>query len=290
MTDKQEQNSEYILATGVQGAVNLDLQHEIFKQESFAQLKEAGLAKNMVVWDIGCGSGIMTEHLAEAVGSEGLVYALDVSEDQIKVAKNRIEAAGYKNVQFIVGDINALDASKYQKADLVYSPFLLMHVPDPEKVIKHMASLLKPGGVISLQESTMNTTEEHPSDPSIHKYYRLIIEYGRIKGFDYNIGRKLPEICDTLGVFSKVNYYTRNYKATDHIKTLMAVRVPEVKDKFVSANLITEEEYTKLADAISHFLRSEKSDDCVMMAEQSHILAHKKEEGAPSLSESASGY
>ena len=104
----------------------------------------------MVVWDIGCGSVIMTEHLAEAVGSEGLVYALGVSEDQIKVAKNRIKAVGYKNFQFIVGDINTLDASKYQKAYLVYSRFLLMHVYEPVKLIKHMTSLLKPDGVISL--------------------------------------------------------------------------------------------------------------------------------------------
>ncbi len=217
----------------------------------------------------------MTEYLAEVVGSEGLVYAIDVSEEQIAVAKNRIEAAGYKNVQFIAGDINNLGASKCKKADIVYSRFLLMHVANPEKIIKLMASLLKSGGVISLQESSMNTAEEHPSNPFIHKYYRLIVDYGKLKGFDYNVGRKLPEIFDKLGIFSKVNYYTKDYKTTDHIKQLLSLRLPELQDKFVSADLITEEEYIKLKSAVNNFLKDEKSNDCVIMAEQSHVLARK---------------
>jgi ubiquinone/menaquinone biosynthesis C-methylase UbiE len=117
-------NSHYILGTGGQGASNLDLQHKILKEESFAQLRQAGLAKNMVVWDIGCGSGVMTEYLAETVGAEGLVYALDVSEEQINVTKERIAAAVHSNIQSIVGDIITLDANQFKKADIVYSRLL----------------------------------------------------------------------------------------------------------------------------------------------------------------------
>ena len=79
----------------------------------------------MVVWDIGCGSGVMTEYLAKVVGSNGYVYAIDISNDQIKVAKRRIESAGYKNVEFIVGDINKIKNDAYKKADIVYARFLI---------------------------------------------------------------------------------------------------------------------------------------------------------------------
>jgi ubiquinone/menaquinone biosynthesis C-methylase UbiE len=275
MDDKNNPSSQYILGTGGQGARNLDLQHEILKEESFAQLRQAGLAQNMVVWDIGCGSGVMTEYLAGAVGAEGLVYALDISEEQINVTKKRIAAAGYKNVQFIVGDINSLDASQHNKADIVHSRLILMHVHNPEETIKLMASLLKEGGVISLQESSMNAIEEHPSDPSIHAYYRLMVDYGKLKGFDYSIGRKLTEICNNLGAFSKVNSYTRDYQTTDHIKELLSRRLPELQDKLVSANLITQAEYIQLSSAIKNFLNSLKANDCLILAELSHVLAYK---------------
>jgi len=274
MADIQTQGSEYILGTGEHGKNNLDLQHEILKKESFTQLKEAGLAQDMVVWDIGCGSGAMTEHLAKVVGGEGLVYAMDASEAQIKVAKDRIESAGYKNVRFIVGDINDVDNSKYKKADIVYSRFLLMHVDDPQKVIKIMTSLLKPGGVVSLQESSMNSFVENNNDASINKYYGLIIAYADLKGFDYNIGRKLAKICDEVGAFSKVKQYTKNYNTTDDIKKLLSQRLNELKDKFITSNLITEEEYMKLQIDVNGFLKDPKSNNSIILSEQSYILAY----------------
>ena len=277
MEDKQKPNSTYVLGTGGRGAHNLDLQNEILKQESFAQLKEAGLTKGMVVWDIGCGSGAMTEYLAEMVGNEGIVYAMDVSEDQIKVVKNRIEASGHKNVKFIVGDIDTIDNSEYKKADIVYSRLLLMHVRDPKKVIKNMASLLKPGGIVSLQESSFNSVSESCNDPSLNKYFELLVEYGKLKGFDYDIGRKLPIICNELNIFSEVKYYTTNYKTTDYMRKLFSLRLDELQDKLIGSKLITDKEYVSLKKNILEFLKDKKSDDCMIMSEQSYILARTKQ-------------
>jgi ubiquinone/menaquinone biosynthesis C-methylase UbiE len=273
--NKNKPHSEYILSTGGQGASNLDLQHELFKETSFAQLKKAGLAPGMVVWDVGCGSGAMTEHLAKTVGNEGLVYAIDISEDQIRVAQSRIAAAGHQNVQFIVEDINTLDSSSYKKADIVYSRFLLMHVRDPQKIIKFMASLLKPGGVVALHESSMNTPQEHENDPSIRQYYKLVTDYGTLKDFDYTIGRKLQKICEDLGIFSKLNCCAKTHPTTDGIKELLALRLDELQDQCVSSGLISEEDYTSLKRDVNAFLNCEKSNNCMIVAEQSHVLAYK---------------
>lgn len=271
--DKQIEENAYILGTGKYGASNLDLQHEILKQESFDQLKEAGLSKKMTVWDVGCGNGAITEYLAYIVGEEGMVYAIDISEDQIKIAQDKINLKGYKNVKFIVGNINNIDRNKYNKADIVYSRLLLMHVNKPEEVIKIMASLLKPDGKVSLQEASMNSVGEENKNYTWNKYYNLIIAYGKLKGLDYNIGRKLPEICHKLNIFSKIKYYTRSYKTTDDIKKLLSLRLDELKDKFVSSNLITEEEYRKLKMDINDLLRDKKYDSNIIMNEQSYILA-----------------
>ncbi len=273
MTKEHNANSTYILGTGKHGANHLNLQNEMLKQESFAQLKEAGLVKNMVVWDVGCGSGAMTEYLAESVGPEGLVYAIDISADQVQVTKDRIELAGHKNVQFIVGDIDNIDNGQYKKADIVYSRLVLMHVLDPAHVIKSMASLLKSGGKLSLHEASMNSVIENNTDPSINKYHNLIIEYGELNGFDYNLGRKLPTICEKLNIFSEVQHYTKNYNTTQDIKKLLSIRLDELRDKFISSNLITEEEFVELKIDVNNFLNDPRSDSCIITAEQSHIVA-----------------
>lgn len=277
MVDIQKKSSAYILATGKDGTSNLDLQHEILKQESFAQLKEAGLAKTMTIWDIGCGSGVMTAYLADRVGEEGVVYAMDASEAQIKVAQERIQSKGYKNVKFIIGDVNNLDNSKYEKADIVYSRFLLMHVSHPEEVINIMASLLKTDGKLCLHESTMNSIKENNTNPFLNKYYSLMIDYGKLKGFNYNIGRELPAICSGLNIFSKITHYTKNYATGDDIKKLLSLRFDELKDKLISSNLITEEEYIKLKMDINNYLFTNKEcESSSIMAELSHIIAYKE--------------
>ncbi|MBS0185679.1 MAG: class I SAM-dependent methyltransferase [Proteobacteria bacterium] len=272
---QEKMNTTYILATGQQGACNLDLQNKVLKKESFDQLKKCELATGMVVWDIGCGSGAVTESLARVVGREGLVYALDVNEDQLKITKGRIDSAGFKNVQFIQGDINNLSIHQYKKADIVYSRFLLMHVHDCQKTIKKMADLLKKGGRLSLQESTMESIKEESPHFALSKYYDMIIKYGKCKGFDYNVGRKLKQICEKSDLFSKIIFYKRNYKTTDDIKKLMIARLDELEDKFIGTNLIRKEDYEQLKIDIKEFFKTKESNDSAVMCEQNYILAYK---------------
>lgn len=275
MVESNDLRSTYILGTGEDGSDNLDLQNDIFKHESYAQLEKAGLKKKMVVWDVGCGNGVMTEYLASKVGEEGIVYAMDTSHEQIKIAKKRIERAGYKNVQFIVGDINNVDISKYKKADIVYSRFLLMHVLNPKKVIEAMLFFLRPEGVLCIQESSMNSVDESNCDTSIKEYYRLIIEYGERNSVDYNIGRKLEALCNQINPSSKVIYYTKRYETTNKIKKLLSQRLSELKDKILISKIITPEEYNRLERDVNASLKSKKCDNDVIMAEQSYVLVYK---------------
>ena len=65
--------NNYILATSAKAAQNLDTQHDLMAAAAHEQLAKAGLKKGKVVWDVGCGSGAMTDYLARQVGEEGQV-------------------------------------------------------------------------------------------------------------------------------------------------------------------------------------------------------------------------
>lgn len=275
MFEKQQGTDEYILKTGAIGANSLDIQHEMLKNTTLIQLNKANLTKGMIVWDIGCGSGTVTEYLAEKVGDNGKVYAIDISAEQIEFTKNRIDNAGYKNVILITGDINLIEIDKFQPADIVYSRVLLMHVKNPVKTIKRMAQLLKPCGVLSLQESTMSSVKNNKKlHPDFGKFYDLIIEYGKLKKFDYDVGSKITDICDSLNIFSKVTHYNTSLALTEFMKQLMLSRLEELEEKFIQINLISKDQYKIIKENISNSLQEEKNISSVM-PEQTHVLAYK---------------
>lgn len=170
-----KQKNSYILGVGKAGAKNLDFQHQMLKRHSTEQLEKAGLKESTIIWDIGCGNGTMTEIIASRVGDNGQVYAVDISEQQIQIAQQRIKNAGLKNVTFIISDLYLLSNNDYPKADIVYSRLLLMHLKNPVEAIKLMSSLLKNEGIISLQESDLNSTLQKLNNQETNESLNVII-------------------------------------------------------------------------------------------------------------------
>ncbi|MCH9812149.1 class I SAM-dependent methyltransferase [bacterium] len=279
MSLHKDKNPEYVLQVGKQAAANLDLQHEIFKEDTFSQLRKAGLSEGMTVWDIACGSGIMTEYLAEQVGPNGTVYALDISKEQLKTAQARIEKSGHKNVEFILEDINNLDTKKYQQADVIHSSFILMHLPNTKKAIEVMSSLLKPGGVLSMHESSFGKAGKD-CGPDIEQLYELFIEYGKVKGVDYDLGKKIPKICKDLKTFDKVEHIEKDYETTKQVKQLVTSRLEEAEDSMVKSEVVTAEKYAYLKNNVISFLQTRESNKCDFTKQQHYILAYKATENS----------
>lgn len=265
----------YVLKTGTQAKEVLDRQHLIFAKKSYKHLIDAGLSPGQVVWDLGCGSGIMTEHLAKIVEQTGHVYALDISKEQIEVSQNRLIESGLKNVTFITGDIATADLPT-NKADIVYARFFLMHQTEPQKIIAKMHSLLKPGGVLVLQESTMSTVHFSIKNVEIEKYVNAIVNLGKSRSVDFNIGRRLSELCKDAG-FEKIesHYELPKISAQDAAPVFLA-RMNELQDEITKAGIATQDEINHWKKTAEKFFAEADQSFYVVFAEQAYILARKK--------------
>lgn len=95
--------------------------------------------------DIGCGPGTTAVELAERVGPDGEVIALDISEAMVAAAQRRAERAGATNVRCMVGDLerNSVDD---RGLDAAYSRFGVMFFVDPVAAFSNVARSLKPSG------------------------------------------------------------------------------------------------------------------------------------------------
>ena len=93
------------------------------------------------ILDLGCGAGATTADLCHAVGPEGAVTGVDISPDQVAVARAR---AGNERAGFVVGDAETwpFEAGAY---DALFSRFGCMFFGDPPAAYANLRRALKPG-------------------------------------------------------------------------------------------------------------------------------------------------
>jgi 2-polyprenyl-3-methyl-5-hydroxy-6-metoxy-1,4-benzoquinol methylase len=89
------------------------------------KLVEPFIRKGQVVADLGCGSGYYTLPLAEIVGSEGKVYAVDLGKNCIQTLEKRADKNGYHNIEAHASSASDLSFIKDRSVDFVFANGLL---------------------------------------------------------------------------------------------------------------------------------------------------------------------
>lgn len=100
------------------------------------------------VVDIGCGRGVTTRRVAEAVGADGRVFGVDVSASLIDAAAGYELADGSAPIEWIAAD--AATVSLVQPVDLVVSRFGVMFFQDPVSAFSNLHALARPGGRLAV--------------------------------------------------------------------------------------------------------------------------------------------
>ncbi len=115
-------------------------------QQSLAMLlARLGVAGGESVLEIGCGTGALTLPLAAAVGEQGRVVAVDISEPMLGAARRRVDEGGLRNVTLLLGDAQVfpLEPAGF---DLATSRMGVMFFADPVAAFRNIGGALKPGG------------------------------------------------------------------------------------------------------------------------------------------------
>jgi ubiquinone/menaquinone biosynthesis C-methylase UbiE len=108
---------------------------------------EPCVRKGQVVADLGCNKGYYTFALADCVGLEGKVYAVDLREDYIEGIKKKAEELGYHNIEVLASSAADLNFIKDESVDFVLANGLLCNVPEHRPtVVKEIKRILKSTG------------------------------------------------------------------------------------------------------------------------------------------------
>lgn len=264
----------YVLSVGEQASKRLDIQDSLFRENACLHLERAGLTEGQTVWDIGCGNGAMTVYLAESVGEKGHVYALDISEAQLAVAKDKVSSAGLTNVTFIHADIRSHENLPEEQADLVYMRFVLMHVKDPETIIQMTKKLLKNSGVLVSQESILSTCHSSSENVIFKDYVEALVNLGKSFALDYDIGAKLHLLYEQAGYMSTIFYDEQKNIGLAMAKEMLLLGLNEWKDKAITAGVTTQTQVATWETTIRDWPDND-TNFFYAIAKQAYVIARK---------------
>jgi 2-polyprenyl-3-methyl-5-hydroxy-6-metoxy-1,4-benzoquinol methylase len=142
--------ADYVLGHTTAEQVRLIRQARFLAPATEHFLRDAGIGSGMRVLDIGCGMGDVTMLAAQLVGPGGRVVSIDLDMASIETAQKRASAMGLNNATFNRGDISTFtDADPF---DAIVGRLVLEFLPDPIAAICRLGGLLRPGGIMALQE------------------------------------------------------------------------------------------------------------------------------------------
>ena len=111
----------------------------------------ADLHEGEVVLDLGSGGGIDVILSAKRVGTSGLAYGLDMTDEMLALARANAEKAGIENAVFLKGVIEEIPLPD-DSVDVVISNCVINLSVDKPAVLREVARVLRPGGRIGVSD------------------------------------------------------------------------------------------------------------------------------------------
>lgn len=113
------------------------------------------------VLDLGCGPANQLAMIAR-LNPRSRFIGLDLSQEMLAHARQRVHDGGLQNVEFLVQDITRLNDFADASVDAVFSTVVLHQLPDVaafEAVFRQVARVLRPGGGLYLVDFAHLKTE-----------------------------------------------------------------------------------------------------------------------------------
>lgn len=265
-------SERYVLATGEDAEFRLGVVNRVHGADTERFLTRSGLREGMRVADIGCGVGTVSRLLAGMVGESGNVSAIDISAEQVAKAQARTSEQGIGNITYHTANAyeTGLPSSDY---DLVFSRFVLMHLKEPLAALQEMYRLLRPNGILAVEDGDFDSTYCYPNHPAYQRCFTLYRSIGERTGADFLIGRKLYTLVRQAG-FSVGNVslaqpiFTRGDE-----KRLPEWTISECAPALIEAGLATPTELETLTQELAELAKDEGV--VFAMARMTQIIAHK---------------
>jgi SAM-dependent methyltransferase len=248
------QAADYVHGTSRGEQERLRNQPKLFEHEARSLLDRLGIQSGWRAIDVGCGPLGILDLLSERVGTEGSVVGLEYDAGMAAVARTLSADQGLANVQIVQADARHSGLPR-RSFDLAHERLVLINVPNPEQIVSEMVALVRPGGVVALQDVDRCSWLCEPPHPAWTTLLTMLNTIWAQDGADPFIGRRLPGLLRGAGLVDvgvdvqvQVHHPGHNYRA------LLLTFIDNVSEKLTARGLLTQGEITELSESLREHL------------------------------------
>lgn len=193
-------DTDYVLGTHDTEIERLRLQHRIWRSTVLDCWQTAGITAGHRVIDVGAGPGFATIDLAELVGPQGEVLAVERSERFLAYTETSCAARGFPNVRFRNMDLmnESLGVTGF---DAAWCRWVACFVASPATLVGRIADALRPGGVAIFHEYLNYSTWQYaPRRPALESFVQEVMASWRAAGGEPDVARELPALLPAAGL------------------------------------------------------------------------------------------
>jgi SAM-dependent methyltransferase len=191
--------SAYVLGVNDSEIARLELQHRAWRASALGAWEAAGIHPGQSVLDLGCGPGYAAIDLAEVVGPQGRVVAVDKSDRFLEIVRSN-SAQTHSNISTEHVDLEASQLPQI-KVSGIWCRWVLSFVKNPYEVLKNAITTLEPGGSIVLQEYFhYGTWRAAPGCTELDEFVSIVMASWRDAGGEPDIALRLPTWLEELGL------------------------------------------------------------------------------------------
>jgi SAM-dependent methyltransferase len=236
------QPDHYLLGRAEAEEARLKRQIANLAPDSDAQFERIGIRPGERVVDLGCGPGGVLHLLGKRVGPRGSVLGVERSAHFVELARRFVNDHALTQVEVREGD--AYDTGLPRASfDGAHMRLVLVNVPEPEKIVREMVSLVRPGGwVASFEADFMGFV----CDPPLPAWGRLLDAYkahAAGQKIDLFIGRRTHRLFRDAGVKDiRVDAVLHVYPPGHDRRPILRDFINNVRDKLVAKGFIKQRE------------------------------------------------
>lgn len=250
---------DYILGGTLTEQERLLKQCEGFAPEARWLVARLGVQRGWRVVDVGCGPLGILDVLSERVGPEGTVIGLEREPRFVAVGQAIVAQRRLGNVELVQGDANASGLPR-ASFDLAHERLVILQQPDPQRIVAEMVALVRPGGLVALEDIDQVSWLCYPPHPAWDALLALFQRLLQDAGLDLFIGRRLPELLRAAGLVDvEAEVHARLDRPGEYRRTHLLALIESTREKLVERGLVSEDQLADLMGALARHLNDPRT-------------------------------
>ena len=250
----KQHTTTYVLGSSDQEIERLDRQSASIEGATRLLLRAAGIGPGMRVLDLGTGIGHVAMLIADLVGPQGSVVAIDSNARLLEVAAAR--GSTRAQLRFVEGDVRSWRDT--EPFDAIVGRLILFHLADPVSVLRHHAASLRPAGLLLALDFDLGSCRTDPALPLAAEALGWVQGAFLSAGANPAIGARLGLLLAEAGVANVQGFGIQGYIAPGDpaAPALLSGVVRTLAPQIVATGLATPEQIgidtleARLADAL----------------------------------------